>query len=303
MNHEQTKAISIQGLHKNYGKTHALNGVNFDVPTGEFVALIGANGAGKTTLLSILMGLLPLTEGEVKVLGAPPAGRGVRQRCGAMLQSTDLPAALKVGEIIDLFRSYYYAPRPLAELLELTGLTPLKSRLYKALSGGQQRRVQFALALAGNPDILFLDEPTVGLDMDVRREFWAILSDLKSRGVTIVLTSHYLDEIEALADRLVIIREGTIVADDLTGNIKRRVEHKNIICQTSLTGAEIRAIEGVTAVEQVGRLKTIATTSENHVLTVLLQQDPALSDLLVESSSLEDAINSMIGPSARETHP
>lgn len=293
-------AITIQSLHKNYGAVHALKGVSFDVTQGEFIALIGANGAGKTTLLSILMGLLPQSEGAVQILGGKPGDMSVRRACGAMLQSTSLPDALKVKELIALFRSYYPSPRPLDELMTLTGLAGLGDRRYKALSGGQQRRVQFALALAGDPKLLFLDEPTVGLDMEVRREFWSILDNLKGRGVTIVLTSHYLDEIEALADRLIVIREGKIIANDATHNIKRRVEHKNITCKTKQSVSDLEKIDGVISVSQVGRLKTIATNTENQVLAHMLLTDPGLTDLLVESSSLEDAIQSMMGPSTTE---
>lgn len=296
MTNNQTPAIAIDGLHKNYGDVHALKGVSLNVAQGEFVALIGANGAGKTSLLSIIMGLLPQTKGTIQILGGIPGDMVVRQASGVMLQSTALPDALKVRELVELFRSYYPAPRPLDELLGLTGLSELEGRRYKALSGGQQRRVQFALALAGDPQLLFLDEPTVGLDMELRREFWKILDGLKARGVTIILTSHYLDEIEALADRLVVIKEGEIIANDITGNIKRRVEHKNITCQSNLTIAELEKIDGVLSVAQIGRLKTIATNQENAVLKTLLSSDPDLTDLLVESSSLEDAIKSMIGP-------
>ena len=294
-------AITINGLHKSYGTLQALKGIDLEIKQGEFVALIGANGAGKTSLLSILMGLLPQSKGTVQILAGKPGDMPVRQASGVMLQSTSLPDALKVRELIELFRSYYPAPRALQDLLNLTGLNELEDRRYKALSGGQQRRVQFALALAGDPQLLFLDEPTVGLDMDVRREFWRILDSLKSRGVTIVLTSHYLDEIEALADRLVIIKEGEIIANDATANIKRRVEHKNIICQSKLTIAELEKVDGVISVAQVGRLKTIATKAENTVLKTLLSQDPELTDLLVESSSLEDAIKSMVGPDTADT--
>ncbi len=300
MTNNTTTAISITDLHKHYGDVHALKGVNLNMTQGEFIALIGANGAGKTSLLSVLMGLLPQSKGDVQILGGKPGDMAVRQVSGVMLQSTALPDALKVRELVELFRSYYPAPRPLDELLALTGLGDLENRRYKALSGGQQRRVQFALALAGDPQLLFLDEPTVGLDMEVRREFWRILDSLKARGVTIILTSHYLDEIEALADRLVVIKEGEIIANDATGNIKRRVEHKNITCQTKLATAELEKIGGVLSVVQIGRLKTIATNTENTVLQTLLSNDPDLTDLMVESSSLEDAINSMIGSDADE---
>jgi len=292
--------IAIDNLHKNYGDVHALKGISLDVEKGEFVALIGANGAGKTTLLSILMGLLTQSDGAVHILGGKPGDMAVRRACGVMLQATALPDALKVKELIELFRSYYPAPRPLHDLMTITGLADLGDRRYKALSGGQQRRVQFALALAGDPQLLFLDEPTVGLDMEVRREFWTILDDLKAHGVTIILTSHYLDEIEALADRLIVIREGEIIANDATHNIKRRVEHKNITCQISQSVSDLKKIDGVISVSQVGRLKTIATNAENKVLAHLLATDPGLTDLLVESSSLEDAIQSMMGPSTTE---
>lgn len=288
--------IAVDDLHKNYGAVQALKGISLDVSRGEFIALIGANGAGKTTLLSILMGLLPQSKGSVRVMDGKPGDMAIRRSCGVMLQSTALPDALKVKELIELFRSYYPAPRPFDDLMKITGLTDLADRRYKALSGGQQRRVQFALALAGDPQLLFLDEPTVGLDMEVRREFWSALNDLKMRGVTIILTSHYLDEIEALADKLVVIREGEIIANDVTGNIKRRVEHKNITCQTKQSVSDLKNIGGVISVSQVGRLKTIATNAENQVLAHMLSIDPDLTDLLVESSSLEDAIQSMIGP-------
>ncbi len=287
--------ISVQGLHKRYGEVHAVRGVDFSINAGEFVALIGANGAGKTSLLSVLAGLLPASEGQVTIMGAKPGALKVRQACGAMLQSTALPDALKVHELLELFRSYYPAPQPMAELLKTTGLSDLQNRRYSALSGGQQRRVQFALALAGNPGILFLDEPTVGLDMDIRREFWATLQNLKVLGVTIVLTSHYLDEIEALADRLLIMKEGKLIADDPTAKIKRRVEHKTIICETSLDIPFLQSMDGVISVDQAGRLKTIATNNENGVLLTMLSKDPNLKDLLVESSSLENAISAMIG--------
>lgn len=287
--------ISVQGLHKRYGGVQAVTGVDFNINAGEFVALIGANGAGKTSLLSVLLGLLPSSEGHVSIMGAKPGDLKVRQACGAMLQSTALPDALKVRELLELFCSYYPTPKPMSELLNTTGLTNLQNRRYKALSGGQQRRVQFALALAGNPRILFLDEPTVGLDTDIRRELWTTLQNLKASGVTIILTSHYLDEIEALADRLLIMKDGKIIADDLTGKIKRQVEHKNIICETSLDVPFLQSIEGVISVEQAGRLKIIATNNENDVLLTMLSKDPALRDLLVESGSLENAISAMIG--------
>lgn len=297
-----TMAVSSEQLQKRYGDVQALNGVNFSAKTGEFVALIGANGAGKTTLLSILMGLLPASGGTASVLGTEPGSLASRQASGAMLQSTSLPDALKVGELMELFRSYYPAPMAAQELADVTGVSDLLDRRYKRLSGGQQRRVQFALALAGNPKLLFLDEPTVGLDMSMRREFWSLLQRLKEQGVTVILTSHYLDEIDLLADRLVVIQGGRIIADDLTDNIKKRVEHKNIVCQTRLSEQFLHGLEGVLGVTRVGRLTTVATQMENMVLARMLSEDPDLSDLLVESSSLEDAINAMVDD-AEETQP
>jgi ABC-2 type transport system ATP-binding protein len=288
--------IEIERLYKNYGTVEALRGIDATINSGEFVALIGENGAGKTSLLSILMGLRQPTKGSIKITGYKPGEPEARAKTGAILQATDLPATLTVAESIELFRSYYPYPRGLDDIVAMTGLEKLLNRRYKALSGGQQRRMQFALALAGDPEILFLDEPTVGLDMDMRKAFWGILSTLKTEGKTIILTSHYLDEIDRLADRLIILAEGKIIADDQTSALKQSVEHKTITCATTIPQNTIENIDGVTDVETNGRLTSIITNNENKVLLTLLQGDPGLSDLLVEASGLESAIKKMTQP-------
>ena len=289
-----TPAISLKRLEKSYGQVKAVKGIDLTVNKGEFIALIGENGAGKTTTLAILMGLIKPSNGSATILGYTPGAKLVRQKIGAMLQSTDLPPVLKVHELLQLFASYYENPYNLAELIKLTKLDDILNRKYEALSGGQQRRVQFAIALCGQPQILFLDEPTVGLDMNVRREFWQILADLKQSGTTIVLTSHYLDEIEALSDRLVILKDGQIIADDITSNIKKRTQHKNITCATRLDDAKLKAISGVETIAKSGRLITIATQQENLVLAELLKADPDLTDITVYASTLEDALSNVL---------
>jgi ABC-2 type transport system ATP-binding protein len=291
-----TTAISLKALQKNYGKVNAVKGIDLTINRGEFIALIGENGAGKTTTLAMLMGLIPPSSGVATILGGQPGAKTVRQKVGAMLQHTDLPPVLKVRELLQLFASYYEKPYDLADLIKLTQLDEILDRKYQALSGGQQRRVQFAIALCGRPEILFLDEPTVGLDMNIRREFWHILSNLKKTGTTIILTSHYLDEIEALSDRLVILKNGEVIADDITSNIKKRTQHKNITCATCLDDTKLKAISGVESVTKAGRLTTIATKQENIVLAELLHADPNLTDLTVYASTLEDALSNVLTP-------
>jgi ABC-2 type transport system ATP-binding protein len=294
-----TPAISLKGLQKNYGPINAVKGINLTVNKGAFIALIGENGAGKTTILAMLMGLITPSSGSVTILGHTPGTKSVQQKIGVMLQRTELPSVLKVHELIQLFTSYYERPYDLTDLIKLTRLDDILDRKYQALSGGQQRRVQFAIALCGQPEILFLDEPTVGLDMNIRREFWQILSDLKKSGTTIILTSHYLDEIEALSDRLIILKSGEIIADDMTSNIKKRAQHKNITCSTNLDDIKLKAIPGVKAITKSGRLTTIATQQENQVLAELLSADPNLTDLSVYTSTLEDALTNVLTPAAK----
>ena len=205
-----TLAIEVRGLRKSYGKTEAVRGVDLRVSKGEVFALLGPNGAGKTTIVEILEGHRDRTAGDVSVLGYDP-GRGERalkQRIGIVLQSTGVEPYLSVEETIDLFRGYFPHPLPLDEILDAVGLSEQRRARVRRLSGGQQRRLDVAIGLAGDPELLFLDEPTSGFDPSARRGAWEMVRTLKSLGKTVVLTTHYMEEAETLADRVAIIGEG-----------------------------------------------------------------------------------------------
>ena len=214
-------AISVTGLRKAYGSFEAVRGIDLEVRSGEVFALLGPNGAGKTTTVEILEGYRPRTAGTVSVLGYDPAqhGRALLERVGIVLQTTAAAADLTVAEVIEMYRGYYPHPRPLEETMGLVGLTEQRNIRVRKLSGGQQRRLDVAIGLAGDPDLLFLDEPTTGFDPSARRDAWGLVDGLRDLGKTVFLTTHYMDEAQALADRVAIIARGEIVAlgapDDL----------------------------------------------------------------------------------------
>ena len=217
-------AVHVAGLRMSFGATEVLHGVDFDVRYGEVFCLLGPNGAGKTTTLEILEGFRPPTAGEVRVLGLNPAAQAarLRERAGMVLQECGFPRQARVAELIDQWRTYYPNPRPLADLLEVVELTEVRNTQVRKLSGGQRRRLDFALALAGDPDLIFLDEPTTGFDPEARRRCWAAIENLRGLGKTILLTTHYLDEAERLADRIAILRAGRIELAGTTHEVATR---------------------------------------------------------------------------------
>jgi ABC-2 type transport system ATP-binding protein len=208
-------AIEVRGLQKSYGDVMAVDGVDLAIGTGEVFALLGPNGAGKTTTIEILEGFRPRSAGDVCVLGHDPqrGDRALKERVGIVLQTTGLDPYLTAGETIDMFRSYYPNPHGRDDVLELVGLTDARGKRVGKLSGGQKRRLDVAVGLSGNPDLLFLDEPTTGFDPSARREAWDMIRNLKALGATVLLTTHYLDEAQQLADRVAIIVSGRIVAE------------------------------------------------------------------------------------------
>src|SRR5260370_26404649 len=209
----QADVARIEGVNKNYGPAQALVDFNFEVHGGELIALLGPNGAGKTTAIKLLLGLATPNRGKVSVFGGDPASTATHMRVGAMLQVGRVPETLRVWEHIDLFSSYYPNPLSMIETLAITGLEGFRNRKFRDLSGGQKQRVLFALAICGNPDLLFLDEPTVGLDVEARHLLWDEIRKLLRRGKTVVLTTHYLEEADALADRIAVINEDSTVAE------------------------------------------------------------------------------------------
>ena len=207
-------------VQKKYGTVEALKGLDLTINQGELLALLGANGAGKTSAVRMLLGLAKPTSGTVRVFGGDPRDARTRTRIGAVLQSARVPETLRVREHIDLFASYYPNPLPFDEVIAAAGLQGIERRKYGELSGGQQKRVLFALAICGNPDLLVLDEPTVGLDVEARRALWKQIRAFIARGKSVLLTTHYLAEAESLADRVVVIHHGNVVAQGTPAEIK-----------------------------------------------------------------------------------
>jgi ABC-2 type transport system ATP-binding protein len=299
-----TLAIEVRGLRKSYGKTEAVRGVDLRVSKGEVFALLGPNGAGKTTIVEILEGHRDRTAGEVSVLGYDP-GRGERalkQRIGIVLQSTGVEPYLSVEETIDLFRGYFPHPLPLDEILDAVGLSEQRRARVRRLSGGQQRRLDVAIGLAGGPELLFLDEPTTGFDPSARRGAWEMVRNLKSLGKTVVLTTHYMDEAEHLADRVAIIVEGKIVAEGTPRELVQKGSSATIRFRVG-PGPEHesrRLPQGLLAesVDDDGRY-SITTDTPTHSLHQLtgwaVEQGIELEELSVSRPSLEDVFVEIAG--------
>src|SRR6267154_3998129 len=268
---------SLAGVSKNYYKVSALRGVNFAVHAGELVALLGPNGAGKTTAVKLLLGLMPPSAGTVRVFGGDPTNPQNRMRVGAMLQVGRVPETLRVREHVDVFSSYYLTPLPLAEVLAAAGLEKLVDRKFGDLSGGQRQRVLFALAICGDPDLLLLDEATVGLDVEARRGLWDEIRNLVGRGKTIVLTTHYLEEADALADRIAVIHQGKIIAEGTPAELKTLTSGKRIRCITTLGISALRQMAGVSEVREEREAVEIHAITAEPVVRELLARDPGLS--------------------------
>jgi ABC-2 type transport system ATP-binding protein len=274
---------------KTYGVVTALAGFDFVVRPGEVVALLGPNGAGKTTAVQLLLGLARPTGGEARLFGQDPRSTAARVRTGAMLQVSKVPETLKVREHVHLISSYYPNPLPAREVMAAAGLEGLEDRLFGKLSGGQRQRVLFALALCGNPDLLFLDEPTVGLDVEARRALWAVIEGKARQGRSVLLTTHYLEEADTLADRIVMIGKGRMIAEGTPREIKARVAGRKILCRTRLSLEDVAALPGVREARQDGdRIELFAAEAE-RVVAELMRRDPALSGLEVRGADLEEA--------------
>jgi len=276
-------AISVRDLRKSYGALEAVRGIDFEVERGEVFGLLGPNGAGKTTTVEILEGYRKRDAGRVEVLGTDPAHAGGdwRERIGVVLQSSAMYETLTVSESLRLFAGYYSSPRPVDEVVELVGLRDKRDQRVRRLSGGQRRRLDLGLALVGDPELIFLDEPTTGFDPHARRQAWETLRSLRGLGKTIVLTTHYLDEAERLADRVAVLRRGEIVAvgppSELIG---------------AIPATEIRYRENGREVV----LETDRPTRGLHELTEkALREDRELEGLVVTRPSLEDVYLELTG--------
>src|SRR5579864_6483035 len=300
--HDSTVA-SLEGVTKNYGVVQALRQVDFRVRAGEVVALLGPNGAGKTTAVKLLLGLMQPNSGRVRVFWGDPTNPENRTRTGAMLQVGRVPETLRVREHVDLFSTYYRAPMAPSEILAAAGLEKLQDRKFGELSGGQKQRVLFALAICGNPDLLFLDEPTVGLDVEARRMLWEEIRQLVNRGKTVLLTTHYLQEADALADRVAVINKGEIIAEGSPAEIKAQTAGKRIRCITSLSLSTLRQMAGVTEVIEDREAFEIHTPEAEPVLRELLARDANLSGLEVSAAGLEEAFLALTQDNSKNGNP
>ena len=280
-------AIRVRGLRKSYGALEAVRGVDFEIEEGEVFGLLGPNGAGKTTTVEILEGYRTRDDGDVRVLGHDPQRPGpeFRQRIGVVLQQSELWSNLTVREVHRAFAGYYERPRDIDEVIELVGLTEKRDARVKQLSGGQKRRLDLGVALVGDPDLVFLDEPTTGFDPAARRAAWEMIRSLRSLGKTVLLTTHYLDEAEQLADRVAVMREGVIVRvgtpRDLTSNeleveIRYRRDGEEMLVRTQEPTRVLNELtaEALARGEELDRLE-VRRPSLEEVYLALVQEEPA----------------------------
>jgi ABC-2 type transport system ATP-binding protein len=282
-------AAQLAGVVKRYGVKTALDGVDLAIERGKVTALLGPNGAGKSTAISLLLGLVTADSGRVELFGQAPQELMARRRIGVMLQTAALPETLRVGELVELTSSYYARPRGLREVARMVGIEELLRRPYGALSGGQQRRVQFALAVCGSPELLFLDEPTTGLDIEARVALWNVVRELVAEGSAVLLTTHYLEEAEALAHRVAVLMNGRIITEGTVDEIRAVGVRRHIRCVSRLSVAQVREWPGVDAVTgQDNRLDIEARIAE-PIVRQLLASDPLLSELEVTRAGLAEA--------------
>ncbi len=289
-------AIKVRGLIKSYGSNRAVNGIDLDVAIGEVVAVLGPNGAGKTTTVEILEGFRTRDAGEVEVLGMDPAtsGGAIRDRLGIVLQESGIEEELTVSEAIDHQSLPYADPRPTAEIVDLVGLTEKARARIKNLSGGQRRRLDLALALVGNPSLLFLDEPTTGFDPAARRHSWGVIKDLASNGTTILLTTHYLEEAQELADRVVVIARGRVVAEGTPKDIGGRSKRPARITFRLTPGDSDRL--GLKSDGDRVSISTATPTEELFRLTgIAVAAGIELTDLEVSRPTLEETYLELVG--------
>jgi ABC-2 type transport system ATP-binding protein len=287
-------AVELINVSKRYGEVLAVDDVSLEINAGELVAMLGPNGAGKTSSINLMLGLRHPTSGKARLFGLDPKDLKARSRIGVMLQESGVPGMLRVEELVGLFCSYYPHPLPVAQAIEMAGLEEKAKTLVKDLSGGQHQRLYLALALCGDPEVLFLDEPTVGMDVEGRRRFMQEIADLGARGRTIVLTTHYLEEADQLAQRVIVIDRGHVIADSSPAQIKARVAGKRISFTTT-QGVDPRLLEGLPLKSQEveNHRVRLLTNEPETVLRELFNRGVEMHNLEVAGADLEEAFVAM----------
>jgi ABC-2 type transport system ATP-binding protein len=280
----------VAKLHKSFQGKVALKDVDLNIMSGQVVSILGANGAGKTTLINILLGRMGFDQGEVSVFGQTPGSLAVKRQTGAMLQVANLPETLKIREHIQLFQAYYPNPMDYQQVLDYAGLHDMQERYSRKLSGGEKQRLLFALSICGNPSLLFLDEPSVGMDVSARQGLWQAIRDLKAKGTAIVLTTHYLQEAESLADHIVLLKSGEIIKRGNSDEFKASVSAKVIrFCSPHHSMTNFSHLPAVLNASQSGKYISLQSSAVNQSLQTLLQLYPDIEDLSVSGAGLEDA--------------
>jgi ABC-2 type transport system ATP-binding protein len=288
--------LTFTNVTKSFQHKTAVNHVSFSIAKGEVVAILGPNGAGKTTTISMILGLLKPTTGEIQLFNHQPHEKQVREIIGTMLQEVSVMPGLKVREILELIRSYYRQPLAMKELIKLTGLTEqdLKTRAEK-LSGGQKRRLSFALALAGNPELIIFDEPTVGMDITSRNRFWETIHHLAEQGKTIIFSTHYLQEADDAADRILLFKEGDIVADGTPAQIKARISKQSVsfIVDPEMSLENLYLHNEIDDIYRKNNRVYVQTTNTDRVLELLFQEKLGARDIQIERGKLEEAFEQL----------
>jgi len=294
-----TAAVELRGATRRYGAVEALRGVDLTIERGELTAVLGPNGAGKTTMLSLILGLRQPTSGDVRVLGEAAGSAAARRSVGAMLQESGVPPTLTVAELVALFGSYYPSARDAADVIAAAGLEGLERRRSRELSGGQRQRLLFALALGGDPELVVLDEPTTGLDVESRRRFWEVITGLAARGTTVLFATHLLDEADALARRVVVLSDGRIVADGTPAEVKARAGGKTIRVRADLDPEDVAAWPGVVRASRVGSGLEILAIDADPVMRRLFASTSRVDEVTVEERSLETAFLDIVKETPR----
>jgi ABC-2 type transport system ATP-binding protein len=282
-------AVSARGLTKNFGRVRAVNGIDLEVQPGEIIAFLGPNGAGKTTTIDMLLGLTRPDSGTVSIYGQSPRSAIAHGLVSAVMQTGGLLKDVTVRETVQLTASLFADPRPVDEVLKRAGILDIGDRMVKKCSGGQQQRLRFAMALLSDPGLLILDEPTTGMDVEGRRDFWSAIREDARSARTVIFATHYLDEADAYADRIVLVRRGEIVADGSAAEIKNLAAGRTVRASvTDLDQAELAAIDGVDSVELHSDSVLVRTKDSDAVARYLLDRTDA-HDLEITSHNLEDA--------------
>ncbi len=284
-----TQAVRLAGVTKSYGAVRAVDGIDLAIGRGETVALLGPNGAGKSTTINMLLGLIDANSGTVEVFGTSPSTAMAAGKIGAMLQEAGFVANATVRELVELARALYKDPLPTKEILATAELTDIAERRLDKLSGGQSQRVRFAFALAGNPELLLLDEPTVAMDVESRQEFWAAMRRFAATGRTVLFATHYLEEADDYADRVIVIGQGRVIADGTGAEIKKLAGGRVVSFATSIEAAKFTALKGVTSAQERGGRMVLATDDSDITVRELVLSGLSYRDLEVGGAGLEAA--------------